>query len=49
MCRIHIEYIIYMKPTNRALALFFLYILVFSLVFFLANQTLRIFPQRMRG
>ena len=39
----------YIESTNRALALFFIYILVFSLVFFLANQTLRIFPQRMRG
>ena len=34
---------------HRALALFFLHIFVFSLVFLLAKQAIRKFPKRMSG
>ena len=47
--RCEIDVIQYIESTNRALALFFIYSCFLFHFHFLANQTLRIFPQRMRG
>ena len=45
---LEITFCISKKYIYRALALFFLHIFVFSFFFFLAKQTLRIFPQKMK-